>query len=141
MIHIISAQYGLVARESNVWYCDMQSVHAIMEGPKEYIYCPFQDRNHFSILNISYQFFDVERKLKRPVKIERPDWIYKTLRQGSPIDQSILNFYNDETSCNCDFEDLMSGHLKALNNDWDKNVKKRARYDRIYYEEQMNEKE
>jgi hypothetical protein len=35
----------------------------------------------------------------------------------------------------------MSGHLKALNNDWDKNVKKRARYDRIYYEEQMNEKE
>lgn len=141
MIHIISAQYGLVARESNVWYCDMQSVHAIMEGPKEYIYCPFQDRNHFSILNISDQFFDVERKLKRPVKIERPDWIYKTLRQGSPIDQSILNFYNDETSCNCDFEDLMSGHLKALNNDWDKNVKKRARYDRIYYNEQMNEKE
>jgi len=140
MIHIISEQYGLIARESNVWFCDMKSARAIMEGPKEYIYCPFEDRNHFSILNTSDQFYLIERKFRRPVKIERPDWIYKSLRQGNPIDQSILNFYNDEISCNCDFDDLMSGHLKALNNDWDKAVKKRARYDKIYYNGQLGKK-
>ncbi|MEN9401176.1 MAG: hypothetical protein RL632_2279 [Bacteroidota bacterium] len=110
MLHFISPELGLITRQSNIWWC----VHANpFVEPDDLGYCPFEDRNHFSLLNISNQFIELENDGKK-VKEERPDWIIRELRIGDPVDSEILNFYNDTVACNCSYDALFGGYYEYL---------------------------
>lgn len=110
MLHFISPQIGLISRQSNIWWCCMASY-----VPKEYNkgFCAFEDRNHFSLLNISNQFIKV-KKFGKEVTVEKPNWIIRALRTGNPVDSTILNFYNDTIECGCSYNTLFKGYFDYL---------------------------
>jgi hypothetical protein len=110
MLHFISPKIGLITRQSNIWFCSGTSWNKVSQ---EKGYCPFENRNHFSLLNISNQFVEVERDGKK-VKEERPDWAIRAIRMGDPVDSTILNFYNDTVACNCSYDALFRGYYEYL---------------------------
>jgi hypothetical protein len=110
MLHFISPSIGLISRQSNIWWCCGANSY---EFPHDEGYCAFVDRNHFSLLNISNQFIELENDGKK-VKEERPDWIIRELRMGDPVDSTILNFYNDTIVCNCSYDALFRGYYEYL---------------------------
>lgn len=110
MLHFLSPKLGLITRQSNIWWCTSAS---LVELPHEKGYCPFEDRNHFSLLNISNQHIEFE-KFGKTIREERPNWVIRQLRTGIPPDSSILNFYNDTISCDCNYDALFRGYFEYL---------------------------
>lgn len=141
MLHFISPEYGLIARQSNRWYCVMKSLDKILEGPEEFIFCPYKDRNHFSILNLTDRY-ELKEKGGETIKVEKENWIIRTLRMGNPVNQTILDFYNDTISCNCNFDELLRGHYEEFAKEpnegklTQKQINKIGRRDMRYYRRQ-----
>lgn len=141
MLHFFSDSVGLIARQSSYWFCTSATneLSPSYEELIEYIDCPYEDWNHFSILNVNDQYYRRKRFLRKPVKEQRPDWIIKALRVGIPEDPRILDFYNDEESCNCSFWDVIDGHLSAIEYGEDrfeltrKEIRKKTRRDIRYF--------
>jgi hypothetical protein len=107
MLHFLTRDFGLVTRLSTIMLC-----HSI-EQINGRIFCPFEDTRHFSILNITDRY-EIKEKGDKKIKVEKKDWLIRSLRIGNPINQSILNFYNDTIPCNCNFNDVIRGHMEEF---------------------------
>jgi hypothetical protein len=135
ILHFLTRDFGLVTRLSTVMLC-----HSKIQLNGR-IYCPFEDARHFSILNITDRYEIIEKGDEK-IKVEKKDWIIRSLRIGNPVNQTILNFYNDTISCNCDFSEVLRGHYEEFNKKPDegnltqKQIKKIGRRDIRYYRRQ-----
>ncbi len=135
MLHFISPQIGLITRQSSIWWCISKSwlPESFEEG-----YCAFEDRNHFSFLNVSDQYVE-SIKFGKKVKEERPNWIFRALRTGAPVDSTILSFYNDTNACQCSYDALFRGYYEYLERKAPnqgltrKQIRKIGRKDKRYY--------
>jgi hypothetical protein len=114
MLHFISPEFGLIARQSNTWFGTLEPAN--LSSNDENIDF-FENRNHFSILNLTDRY-DLKKKGEETIQVEKKDWIIRSLRIGSPINKTVLAFYNDTISCNCNFTEVIQGHL----DEFDKNT-------------------
>jgi hypothetical protein len=111
MLHFISPEFGLIARQSNTWYGTLEPVNSNSDDENIDL---FENRNHFSILNLTDRY-ELKKKGGETIKVEKKDWIIRSLRIGNPINQTVLDFYNDTISCNCNFSEVIRGHLEEFN--------------------------
>jgi hypothetical protein len=138
MLHFISPEFGLIARQSNTWYGTLEPANS--NSDEENIDL-FENRNHFSILNLTDRY-ELKEKGGETIKVEKKNWIIRTLRMGNPENQTILNFYNDTISCNCNFSEVIRGHYEEFNKKpyegklTQKQIKKIGRRDIRYYRRQ-----